>query len=117
VLGHIIVGRDRVLELLGEATIWGESETARYEAGSEPISNDEQALPLEKLLRDLDESRQRIATVLAQSSPEALGEAVKTKRGREPVGELVAGLHWHETYHTGQLELLRQLAGKNDAII
>jgi len=115
VLGHIIAGRDGVLKLLSESAVWGESETARYTSGSEPITGDKQALPFKKLLEDLDESQRRIMETLAQSSPEAL--SMQTERGEKTVGELVAGLHWHETYHVGQLELLRQLAGKDDAII
>ncbi len=117
VLGHIIVGRNRVLKLLGEAPVWEESEAARYDTGSEPITSDEQALPFEKLLRDLDESQQQITDALGRLPPESLAEAVDTGRGEAPLGKTVAGLHWHETYHTGQLELLRQLAGKNDAVI
>ena len=35
----------------------------------------------------------------------------------ETLADWVAFLHWHETYHVGQLELLRQLAGTNDKII
>jgi hypothetical protein len=35
----------------------------------------------------------------------------------ETVAEKIAFSHWHETYHVGQLELLRQLAGKNDKVI
>lgn len=101
VLGHIVVGRNSVLKLLEASAVCGELETARYVAGSEPITNDEQALPFERLLKDLDESQRRITTVLEQSSSEALGKLVKTKRGEEPVGKLVAGLHWHETYHYG----------------
>ncbi len=115
VLGHIIAGRDGVLKLLGEPAVWGESETARYTSGSEAITTDEQALPFERLLEDLDESQRRITGALAQSSPEAL--AMQTERDEKTVGKLLAGLHWHETYHVGQLELLRQLAGKDDAII
>ncbi len=115
VLGHIIVGRNEALELLGTAAIWGKSEIERYVSGSEPITHDEQALPFERLLADLDESQRRIVDALA-SSPQVLDKTVQTERGERAVGELVAGLHWHETYHTGQLELLRQLAGKDDAI-
>ena len=124
VLGHIIVGRNRVLKLLGEAPVWEESEAARYDTGSEPITSDEQALPFEKLLRDLDESQQQITDALGRLPPESLAEVVdagqgepRLGRGEAPLGNTLAGLHWHETYHTGQLELLRQLAGKNDALI
>jgi hypothetical protein len=34
----------------------------------------------------------------------------ETNRGLKPVAQHLAELHWHETYHTGQLELLRDLA-------
>jgi hypothetical protein len=33
------------------------------------------------------------------------------------VGQRVLGLYFHETYHVGQLELLRQLAGTGDKVI
>jgi hypothetical protein len=35
----------------------------------------------------------------------------------ETAGQQIRFSHWHETYHVGQLELLRQLAGKNDKVI
>jgi hypothetical protein len=117
VLGHIVVGRDRVLRALGAPPVFSASETARYETGSEPISRDEQALSLDKLLTDLDTSQQRTEEALKQTSPETLAKVVDAGRGERPLGEYLAGLHWHETYHTGQLEILRQLAGKNDAVI
>ena len=39
----------------------------------------------------------------------------KAAKRRRP--QALASQHWHETYHTGQLELLRQLAGTDDAIV
>ncbi|NIQ10155.1 MAG: hypothetical protein GWN61_15565, partial [candidate division Zixibacteria bacterium] len=33
-----------------------------------------------------------------------------TDRGEKPVGQHLSGLAWHETFHTGQLDLLRSLA-------
>jgi hypothetical protein len=117
VLGHILVGRNQVLNLLGEPPIWGEGERQLYESGSAPIMSEEQALPLDRLLADLDQSQQQIVTALEQISPENLGAVVEFRGSARPLGQALAGLHWHETYHTGQLELLRQLAGTNDAII
>jgi hypothetical protein len=35
----------------------------------------------------------------------------------QTVGKQITFLQWHETYHLGQLEPLRQLAGKNDKVI
>lgn len=117
VLGHILTGRNAVLTHLGQPPIWSESEVSRYKKDSEPITCGEQALPFEKLLSDLDQTQQAIAKVLAQTSQEELAALVQTGRGENVLSERLAFLHWHETYHVGQLELLRQLAGKNDAVI
>ncbi|MDY7040410.1 MAG: DinB family protein [Chloroflexota bacterium] len=113
VLGHILVGRNTALQLLGQKLIWRAAEVSRYESGSEPITGDEHVLPLERLLQDLERSQERIEAGLSNLSEEDLATSVD---GRS-LGEHLAGLHWHETYHTGQLEILRQLAGKNDAIV
>jgi uncharacterized damage-inducible protein DinB len=117
VLGHILVGRNKVLRFLGEPPIWGDEHITRYETGSEPITTDDQALPLEKLLSDLDQSQECIRAALEITSSEDLAAKVEFRGSERPLGQVLSGLHWHETYHTGQLEILRQLAGKNDAII
>lgn len=33
------------------------------------------------------------------------------------VGERLFGFYFHDTYHTGQTDLLRQVAGTNDKVI
>jgi hypothetical protein len=44
-------------------------------------------------------------------------EAIADEENRRTLGERLEFIHWHETYPVGQLEILRQLAGMNDAII
>jgi uncharacterized damage-inducible protein DinB len=117
VLGHILEGRNTALKLLGESPIWNEEEVLRYGRGSKAITRDEQALPLERLLDDLDRSQERIAAALERTTPEALATDVPFRESERPLGQALASQHWHETYHTGQLELLRQLAGTDDAIV
>ena len=117
VLGHILEGRNTALKLLGQSPIWDEEEVSRYGRGSEAITRDEQALPLERMLDDLDRSQERIVTALERTAPEALSTAVPYRGSERPLGQALASQHWHETYHTGQLELLRQLAGTDDAIV
>jgi hypothetical protein len=117
VLGHIIAGRNTALELLGTSPIWDDDQKSRYDSGSDPIQSGKDALPLEQLLAGLDRTQEQLASALGKLSPDGL-DAVIMARGREqPLGQALAGLHWHETYHLGQLEFLRQLAGTNDAII
>lgn len=110
VVGHILAGRNEALAYLGAEPVWGEPELARYRTGSSAIVAEEQALPLEQLIDDFEESQKRILAALENVSPEALATIVDTRFGERPLGKHIDGLHWHETYHTGQLELLRALA-------
>lgn len=117
VLGHIANGRNTALKLLGALPIWDEATVALYQTGSEPIMGDGQELRLEQLLADLEQAAMRIKTALARISPQDLAALVEFRGSERSLGKTLDGLHWHETYHCGQLELLRQLAGKDDAII
>jgi hypothetical protein len=110
VLGHILAGRNEALSYLAAEPIWDEAEAARYKTGSPPITRADQALPFERLLNDFEESQRRLVAALEDTSAEQLATVVDTRFGERPVGQHIDGLHWHETYHTGQLEILRALA-------
>jgi uncharacterized damage-inducible protein DinB len=116
VLGHIIVYRDSALELLGERSLLTAAEAEIYEQGADPIADGTQAMKLERLLSVLDQQQERLVTALKDIDSGPLAEIVDEKTQRT-VGDRVEFLQWHETYHVGQLEILRQLAGKDDAII
>jgi len=113
VLGHIVVSRATVLTTLGEIPPWSEAEAAHYQRNSDPITSAEQALPLAHLQALLEDSQTRILAGLARVTAEYLAG----KLDEETRAEHIAFSNWHETYHVGQLELLRQLAGKDDKII
>ena len=113
VLGHIVFSREAALTRLGESFPWTEAEAARYTRNSEPVTSAGDALSLERLLAALEESQARIVAALKRISDEDLQRPADD----ETVGEQITFSHWHETYHVGQLELLRQLAGKNDKVI
>jgi hypothetical protein len=117
VLGHIAVHRDYVLEALGEEKVLGEGPVARYDLGSAPILGEEEGvLPLETLLAAINQAQKRIAAALARVSEADLAkEAPKSEPNS--VARQVTFLYWHETYHTGQTEYLRQLAGTDDQVI
>ncbi len=117
VLGHIAVHRDYVLEALGEEKVLGEAPIARYDRGSAPILGEgEGVLPLATLLAAIDQSQVNIAAALTRLSPAEL-EKEAPKSEPRTVAEMASFLYWHETYHTGQTELLRQLAGTDDRIM
>jgi uncharacterized damage-inducible protein DinB len=110
VLGHIIQARSGLLQLLGEATLVDEEVKAVYTRGSQPITPDD-ALPPSKLLSLLDQSTERIAAAVNNASDETLNALYDKERGTT-IADRIAGLNWHETYHMGQLEILRQAAGE-----
>jgi uncharacterized damage-inducible protein DinB len=117
VLGHIIASRNSALTWLEQEPVWDEVRASRYGNGSEPITSGDDAVRLEEMLADLDRSQERILAGLEAITDAALERMVPWGKGEQSVAEILAFLHWHETYHTGQLEILRQLAGTNDAII
>jgi hypothetical protein len=116
VLGHILVDRDKVLDLLGAEMVLSEEETAAYQRGSEPIVDGEAGVGLERLLEALKETQERLLANLGEVGEERLGERISEENERT-VGQRIEFSQWHEAYHTGQLEILRQLAGTDDAII
>jgi hypothetical protein len=113
VLGHILVGRDRVLRLLDQAPVLDSTETKLYETGSIAVDV-KTAISLDRLLHSLDKSQTVLVEGLQALTPEALAEISDDKR-MQSVGDRIAGLHWHETYHIGQLEILRQVSGDREA--
>lgn len=116
VLGHILTGRDTMLNLMALEKVLTPDENERYTRGSQPIDDPEQAIPLESLKTRLDSSTSKITAALDSMSTQDLAAQVEFGEGG-PLSGVLAFLLWHETYHTGQLELLRQVAGKNDQVI
>lgn len=117
VLGHILMQRDLVLKLLKMEPVWDENPCRRYQRESEPVLRLEDGLPFDRMLKDLALTQERIETGLNAIPLELLEEVVETNGRTDRAGGQIAFIHWHETYHTGQLELLRQLAGKDDKVI
>ncbi len=118
VVGHIAVNRDRVLALLGELALLTDSERDRYESGSEPVrADDEAVVPLERLLEIINQGQERISEALPRQTPGELETAIQVDGRDTTVGARLYGLYFHDTYHTGQTDLLRQVCGKNDKVI
>lgn len=88
-LGHILQGREQVLQLLGAPPQLTQEETVRYRSGSQPIGADSDALGLE-----------RVQTVLSNG-----------------LADWVFFFYFHDSDHTGELAVLRQLCGKPAKIV
>ena len=116
VVGHLVAYRDRIVGVLGQEPLLSEVETELYERGSAPITDGEKAVSFEKLLRLSNQSYKQITAYLEEASPNAL-EVIHNAEKQQTLADRLQALHWHETYHVGQLEILRQLAGTDDVVI
>ncbi|MCJ7725900.1 MAG: DinB family protein [Acidimicrobiia bacterium] len=118
-LGHLLEGRGVVLDLLGAPRVVASDETARYRRESDPILEDgPDVLPLDRLVAALTESGAAISAALAAIEESVLAEESEGKDGeRTSLGQRVHFQYFHDTYHTGQTELLRQVAGIGDKVI
>ena len=116
VLGHMAVNRDRILATLKAETFFDADVVALYDAGSEPIVDGATAVSSTTFLQSFLDSAKQLSQALAQFSEEAYNAIYDAERNFS-VGERIEFLLWHEAYHVGQLEYLRQLAGKDDSVI
>lgn len=113
VLGHILVYRNDILELLGAEPLWDEAHMEAYRRGSPPITADaENVHQLDRMLEDLDRTQEILVERLKSLSDEDLARPVED----ETVGILLAGYQSHEAYHVGQLSVLRRIAGKPNVL-
>ena len=118
VLGHIAANRNTMLLFLGEEAIISEAHAKRYEFNSEPVCGDAgDILTLEQLLMVLEQGQGALTARLQKITVEELAREVQSFLGATTLGQLIFFLYWHETYHVGQPEYLRQLAGKDDKVI
>ena len=119
VVGHIVTNRHNVLKLLDGKRPKEAERVERYTRESQPVSRaDEGVLPLSELLDLLEAAQAQIAVRLAEIEISVLErqEAFFGNRSMS-VAEWLMFFYFHDTYHTGQTEILRQVAGKDDKII
>ncbi|MBI4576008.1 MAG: DinB family protein [Planctomycetes bacterium] len=111
-LGHVSVSRRFLRRLLGEQlppVPW----EAHFARGSRPGPAAD-AVEAAVLYEDFRESGRAIAGALRAMDPEAARAPVKAAfpDGSETVLGAADFLHFHETYHLGQLGLLRRVLGR-----
>jgi uncharacterized damage-inducible protein DinB len=118
VLGHLVDSAEGVLGLLGQPRVLEGGALARYRRGTSPLIDAADALPLERLLEAWDEASKRINVGL-KSIPEERIDAPAPEKLTwmgTTIGAAVAFVSFHQSYHAGQLGLLRRLLGKPGAI-
>jgi uncharacterized damage-inducible protein DinB len=114
VVGHILDTYSICLEWLGQPAIRSEAEARTYGYGSEPMTDPAKACDLIEMLERLDLASKQIMVTLASLTTAELEGEIEIWRGKVSLIEALFFMQWHASYHTGQLEQLRELAGKND---
>ena len=118
-LGHIVDTRNSILELLGEKRIWTPEESKSYVRGSEPIHDDSNALRWDKITADFDSTQERLRAGLAKLTAEELAAPLpedKNPFGLESVAMMLGAFSFHESYHAGQIGLIRRVLGREGVI-
>jgi len=119
VVGHILANRCNILDLLGAEDLRPEVNLDHYERESDPILGPEEGiLVLSELLTHLETTQERLEEALRKESVESLQHPAPYRdRDERPVAYWLFFLFFHDSYHVGQTEILRQAAGKDDKII
>lgn len=121
-LGHLAEHRDWMLRAVDCTTLMPANQVLIYRSGSDELTNDANAVQMDTLMTYLEQARDHLLNTLETATDDFLNEIPTTgilldsHRDRSRFQRL-QGLLWHETYHIGQLELLRQLTGVNDSVI
>ncbi len=101
-VGHIISARTRVLDLVNEAPVWTDDVRVRYRSGSESIREDgDGVLLFEQLLKDFDETQERLVKGLSSITLEELSQLSGFEDNTN--ADSMAYFYFHEVYHIGQI--------------
>jgi len=118
-LGHLLRSRQFLLKYLGVDWSIGEKAELAYKRGSSGDDDDGTFLSYERKLALWEESQDMLMTAfdsltearLLEEAP-ALGDFARP----DTLERRILFLYFHETYHVGQLGLMRRLVGKEGAI-
>ena len=107
VLGHMAVNRGSVLDLLGYPRVLGDEEKETYESGSPPILADRPGvIQMPKLVDLLVKAGAVMSSAFETVRAEKLDEIIQVGEQEMTVLRRIFGFYFHETFHTGQVELL-----------
>lgn len=117
IVGHLIESRNELMEFMGKIPVWDDATRMKYQTGSQPVSDlTNPGENFEDLVRDFKSTHYLMVQFLNEITEEDFFAEITMADGISSIAETVNGYLWHETYHLGQLELLRQIVGKTDKV-
>jgi|SRR5262245_12483708 len=115
ILGHLTDVQNGAMKLIGEKPVWVSDQLKR--ASYDPITTADRSIDWNMLRDHFLGSRDRCLAAISQLSDESLAEMVPHPFGGTCTrGELLTTLAFHQTYHVGQLGVMRRIAGMEGAI-
>ncbi len=109
-IGHIMVYREQYLGVIDGVSSADSAEFAIYGGGSEPLTDDANAMQLDTLIERLDVVSERLRAAFQSLPPEKLNEPHESHAGHTLDDYLHFYVVVHEALHLGQLEILREFA-------
>jgi uncharacterized damage-inducible protein DinB len=119
VLGHLLTVHSRAIELMGGKPVIGEDSFKQYNRGSNPLEDSLEARDFGELKGLWQEAVKRLHEQLGTLTEERLAQGVPFSPRNDPnetVRSLLGIIMFHQSYHVGQLGVLRRIAGKDGAI-
>lgn len=117
ILGHLVNVQNGVMALAGAPPVW-ESEELQRARFDRPIRDAADAIDFATLVERFQASREGCLAAIASLSNEALAEPMRDDFGDDSTrGGILATLAVHQSYHAGQLGMLRRAAGLRTAIL
>ena len=111
ILGHIVCYRAYALQICQLPPVINEKVAQRYARGSAPVTGEAADVAnFAELVQAYWTGHEALMAYLPAMTPEQASETVTAAGFTLPRAELLTNFMRHESYHAGQLELLRELA-------
>lgn len=118
VMGHLVGNLIEILQVIGGECPPDLPGLTHYGYGSDPIREEEEGvLPLDELLDAYSKLTEVVLQRLSQMTEDNFEEEIDFWQGKTRRGYVAFFYFFHNTYHIGQLEQLRNLAGKTEKVI
>lgn len=118
VMGHLVDNLAEILKNLGGTLPDNLLDLSKYGYNSEPIRGDGPGVhPLPVLLDSYEQLTHQITEQLAEMADPDFDAQVEFWQGKTRLGYYAFFYFFHNSYHVGQLEQLRNLAGRTEKVI
>lgn len=110
IVGHVLLSRSNLLAQLGAERHHDSTLLQFYQPAHDAPNRTGQQMSLDSLVHELETHHQQFVELLTSIVEEA------TEERRSELYKEMCFFHFHESYHTGQIGVLRRILGKEGKI-